>query len=170
MPSLKWSVVMSVPGCSNISKRCLLCLYERFEILNYPNQEELLNKRSELIWSIFSKRYIYLLLKILHINRWFIFKLIGWLENVLIYIKGSLGFWYGRYVSFVRLNVTFKKSAILRFVLISVSNPTSLKIFITFFLIRSIFNLLTLRNNIKPSSRYKPKLFLSIMFASINNR
>ena len=49
MPSLKWSVLKSVPGDSNILKRCLLCLHENFEIVNYPNQEELLNKRSKLI-------------------------------------------------------------------------------------------------------------------------
>ena len=49
MPSLKWSVVKSVPGYSNNSKRCLLCLHKKFEIVNYPNQKELLNKRSELI-------------------------------------------------------------------------------------------------------------------------
>ena len=49
MTSLKWSVAKSVPRYSNISKRCLLCLHEKFEIANYPNQEELLNKRSELI-------------------------------------------------------------------------------------------------------------------------
>ena len=49
MLSLKWSVVKSVPRYSNISKRCLLCLHEMFEILNYPNQGELLSKRSELI-------------------------------------------------------------------------------------------------------------------------
>ena len=48
-PSLKWSIVKSVPGYSNITKKCLLCLYEKLEIINYPNQEELLNKRSELI-------------------------------------------------------------------------------------------------------------------------
>ena len=46
MHSLKWYVV---PGYSNISNRCLLCLHEKFEIVNYPNQKELLNKRSELI-------------------------------------------------------------------------------------------------------------------------
>ena len=46
--SLKWSIVKSVPGYSNITKKCLLCLYEKLEIINYPNQEELLNKRSEL--------------------------------------------------------------------------------------------------------------------------
>ena len=49
MPSIKWAVVKSVPGYSNISKRYFLCLHEKFEIVNYPNQKELLNKRSELI-------------------------------------------------------------------------------------------------------------------------
>ena len=48
MPSLKWPV-KSVLGYSKISKMCLLCLHEMFEILNYPNQEELLNMGSELI-------------------------------------------------------------------------------------------------------------------------
>ena len=46
---LKLSVVKPVPGYSNISTRCLLCLHEKFEITNYTNQEELLNKRFELI-------------------------------------------------------------------------------------------------------------------------
>ena len=49
MPFLKWSVVKPVPGYSNISKRCLLCHYEKFKIVNYPNQENLWNKQSELI-------------------------------------------------------------------------------------------------------------------------
>ena len=48
-PSLKWSIVKSVQGYSNITKKCLLCLYEKLEIISYPNQEELLNKQSELI-------------------------------------------------------------------------------------------------------------------------
>lgn len=48
-PSLKWYIVKSVPSYSNISKRCQLCLQEKFEILNYPNPDELLNKRSELV-------------------------------------------------------------------------------------------------------------------------
>ena len=30
-----------IPGYSNISKRCMLCLHEKYEILNYPDQEEL---------------------------------------------------------------------------------------------------------------------------------
>ena len=37
MPSLKLSVLKSLPGYSNISKRCLLCLHGKFEIVNYPN-------------------------------------------------------------------------------------------------------------------------------------
>ena len=39
----------SLPGYSNISRRCMLCLHEKYEILNYSDQEELLNKRSELL-------------------------------------------------------------------------------------------------------------------------
>ena len=48
-PSLKWPMVKSVPGYSNTTKKCLLCLHEKFEIISCPNQEELLNKRSALI-------------------------------------------------------------------------------------------------------------------------
>ena len=48
-PTLMWCIVKSVPGYSNISKRCMLCLHEKYEILNYPDQEELLNKRSEIV-------------------------------------------------------------------------------------------------------------------------
>ena len=46
---LKWSVLRCVPPYSNISKKCLLCLYEKLEIVTYQNQKELLNKRSELL-------------------------------------------------------------------------------------------------------------------------
>ena len=49
MPSLKWYIIKSVPAYSNISKKCQLCLQEKFEILIYPNPNELLNKTSELI-------------------------------------------------------------------------------------------------------------------------
>ena len=48
-PSLKWSNVKSVPVYTNITKKCFLYLPEKLEIINYLNQEELLNKRSELI-------------------------------------------------------------------------------------------------------------------------
>lgn len=81
-----------------------------------------------------------------------------------------MGFLNGQYVPFVRLKVTSKKSSILRFVLISVLNSASFKIFLTFFLTQSRFCLLTLHNNAKPSLWYKPELLLSIMFAKGNNR
>ena len=48
-PNLKWSILRCVPPYSNISKKCLLCLYEKLEIVTYQNQKELLNKRSELL-------------------------------------------------------------------------------------------------------------------------
>ena len=47
--NLMWYTVKSVPGYSNISKRCMLCLHKKYEILDYPDPEELLNKRSELV-------------------------------------------------------------------------------------------------------------------------
>ena len=47
-PTLKWYIVKSVPSYSNITKSCMLCLHKKFEILTYPNQDKLLNKRSEL--------------------------------------------------------------------------------------------------------------------------
>ena len=47
--SLKWSIIKSLPAYSNISKKCQLCLEEKFEILNYSNPNELLNKTSKLI-------------------------------------------------------------------------------------------------------------------------
>ena len=49
MSFLKWSIVKSVPGYPNITYKCLLCLHEKFEVISYPSQDELLNKRSELI-------------------------------------------------------------------------------------------------------------------------
>ena len=49
IPPLKWYIIKSVPAYSSISKKCQLCLQEKFEILNFPNPNELLNKRSELI-------------------------------------------------------------------------------------------------------------------------
>ena len=47
-PNLKWSVVRCATPYSNISKKCLLCLYEKLVIITYPRQHKLLNKRSEL--------------------------------------------------------------------------------------------------------------------------
>ena len=48
-PSLGWSIVKRVSIYSNITKKCLLCLHEKLEIVNYPHPEELLNKCSELV-------------------------------------------------------------------------------------------------------------------------
>ena len=49
-PTLKWSIVKWVPSYSNITKRCMLCLQGKFEIIKYPRPGELLlNKRSELV-------------------------------------------------------------------------------------------------------------------------
>ena len=48
-PTLKWSIVKQINSYNNVSKSCKLCLYEKYVILNYPSQEELLNKRSELV-------------------------------------------------------------------------------------------------------------------------
>ena len=45
-PNLMQRIVKSVPG---YSKRCMLCLHEKYEILNYPDHEELLDKMSELV-------------------------------------------------------------------------------------------------------------------------
>ena len=43
------TLTSSVPGYSNISKRCLLCLTEKVLIATYENPGELLNKRPELM-------------------------------------------------------------------------------------------------------------------------
>ena len=49
IPKLTWSFVRFAPGYLAISKRCLLCLHEKPLIINYHNQVELLNKRSEIM-------------------------------------------------------------------------------------------------------------------------
>ena len=46
IPNLNLEMARSVPAYSNITKRCMLCLYEKLLIATYPNPEELLNKRS----------------------------------------------------------------------------------------------------------------------------
>ena len=47
-PNLKQSVVRCSTPYSSISKKALLCLYEKLVVTAYPRQHELLNKRSEL--------------------------------------------------------------------------------------------------------------------------
>ena len=46
---IMWCIVKSVTYYSNISKICMLCLHEKYEILNYPDKDKLLNRRSELV-------------------------------------------------------------------------------------------------------------------------
>ena len=49
MPTLKRSIVKSVLSYSNTSKKkCLLCLQEKLEIINFEDQNHLLNKGYEL--------------------------------------------------------------------------------------------------------------------------
>ena len=40
-PSLKWSIVKMVPAYSYITKKCLLCLHEKLEIVNYPHHRKI---------------------------------------------------------------------------------------------------------------------------------
>ena len=46
--NLKWSVLRCISLYSNISKKCLLRLYQKLEIVTYQNQKKLLNKKSDL--------------------------------------------------------------------------------------------------------------------------
>ena len=48
-PTLNWSIVRHVNVYSNASKKCSLCLEEKLQIMEYPNKNELLNKRTEII-------------------------------------------------------------------------------------------------------------------------
>ena len=47
-PEIKWRVVRKAKAYTPESKRCLLCLAEKFEIANYPG-DNLLNQRSEIV-------------------------------------------------------------------------------------------------------------------------
>ena len=47
-PKLSWKKIGHAPAYSVETKRCLLCLREKFEIANYPGKD-LVNKRSEII-------------------------------------------------------------------------------------------------------------------------
>jgi len=48
-PTLNWPIIKKVPLYLNVTKKCPLCLAERYEIVMYPLKDELLNKRSEII-------------------------------------------------------------------------------------------------------------------------
>ena len=53
MSSLKWYIIRSVPAFSSISKKCQLCLQEKFEMLNLntPTQMNCLIKDQSLFQS-----------------------------------------------------------------------------------------------------------------------
>ena len=46
---ITWKIMQETPGYNNISKRCSLCLAEKFQICNFKEKERLLNKKNELI-------------------------------------------------------------------------------------------------------------------------
>ena len=47
--TLVWETSRTSPLYANITQRCSLCLHDKLVILMYPNQSQLLNKRSELV-------------------------------------------------------------------------------------------------------------------------
>ena len=76
----------------------------------------------------------------------------GWLEDVLMHNKLSLGLLYGVYKPVIKLNVMSKNSTFLRLVFISSWNPTSLNIFIVF-LILSVFRAFMFLRTTNPLSQ-----------------
>ena len=48
-PEITWSIKTSAPAYTNITKRCMLCLQEKMAIISFPDEDSLLNTRSELI-------------------------------------------------------------------------------------------------------------------------
>ena len=46
-PALIWSILRTTPAYSNTTEKSTFYLHEKLDILMYPDQEELLNKRSE---------------------------------------------------------------------------------------------------------------------------
>ena len=49
IPNLKWSVLRCTALYSDISKKSLLSLHEKLDIITYPKQKKLLNRKSELL-------------------------------------------------------------------------------------------------------------------------
>ena len=49
IPFLNWTIITILPAYSNITKRCQLCLYEKYAIIAYPDLENLLNKSSKIV-------------------------------------------------------------------------------------------------------------------------
>ena len=48
-PEITWSIKTSAPAYTNITKRCMLCLQEKMAIITFPDEDSLLNRRSELV-------------------------------------------------------------------------------------------------------------------------
>ena len=46
---ITWKILQATAGYSNISKKCNLCLAEKFHICNFKDRDRLLNKKNELI-------------------------------------------------------------------------------------------------------------------------
>ena len=49
IPEISWKIKKSAPTYNNNSKQCILCLEEKMAIITFPEQQKLLNKRSELM-------------------------------------------------------------------------------------------------------------------------
>ena len=58
--TLKWQILKSVEEYSNITNKCRLCPQEKFEVLLYPNPDEVLNKRSVLYNLRYVEHYQYI--------------------------------------------------------------------------------------------------------------
>ena len=48
-PTLVREIIRTAPPYTNMTKQCSLCLHQKLAILMYPNQGQILNKRSELV-------------------------------------------------------------------------------------------------------------------------
>ena len=48
-PEITWSIKTSAPAYTSITKRCMLCMQEEMAIITFPDEDNLLNRRSELI-------------------------------------------------------------------------------------------------------------------------
>ena len=56
--TLTWSIVRTVPAYSNILKKCAYCLHVKLETPKYHKPEELLDKRSEIMFRCSHQRQL----------------------------------------------------------------------------------------------------------------
>ena len=47
--TIRWKIIETTSGFNNISKRCQLCLAEKYQICNFKDRNRLLNKKNELV-------------------------------------------------------------------------------------------------------------------------